>query len=233
MLLWYFHSHQAWLLLSFLVGGRWGTNNKAEIIALWGVLCTANCLNINDLQVSSNSKGSIDWVRGLSGFHPPLLENWMKLAQWSDLSAHLLQSHLHEQNLIADMLSKRGVDSAPGAIHSAAFNHDFRTDSLIFLLQFLNRHLYFWSSITHLQFHIHYLWLIDICWRISFLIRSAYFQSIYLLFVLYVSRFSCIYLEQHDLIRKNNYVTWFFQHFSFLKKNRISNDDYKRDGAKS
>lgn len=47
----------------------------------------------------------------------------------ANLSTHLLQSHLQEQNLITDMLSKRGVDSAPGAIHSTAFNHDFTTDS--------------------------------------------------------------------------------------------------------
>lgn len=77
---------------------------------------------------------------GLEG-SPDSTLGWSSHSE-ANLSAHLLQSHLHEQNLIADMLSKRGVDSAPGAIHSAAFNHDFRTDSLIFLLQFLNRHLY-------------------------------------------------------------------------------------------
>lgn len=38
------------------------SNNKAELIALWGVLFT------DDLHVFGDSKGGIDWIRGLNGF---------------------------------------------------------------------------------------------------------------------------------------------------------------------
>lgn len=111
--------------------GGTGSNNRAEIIALWGLLFTASSLNINTPQIFGDYKGCIDWMNGLSCFQPPLLAYWMKrICILIRSFQHVDFNHIYmEKNIIADLRSKRGISTSPGVIHYAAFNRDSRSAS--------------------------------------------------------------------------------------------------------
>lgn len=106
--------------------GIW--NNRAEIIALWGVLIGAKWLGLESL--FGDAKGIIDWVKNYTLFNPPILSNWMRRIQ------HLVSTfqqidfgHIYrEQNQIVDLLSKQGITKEPGKIHFATFIQDVMTN---------------------------------------------------------------------------------------------------------
>jgi len=57
-------------------GGR--TNNRAEVISLWGSLYYARWLNLNVVHIFSDSQITIDWISKQTSFSPPLMQHWMQ-----------------------------------------------------------------------------------------------------------------------------------------------------------
>lgn len=91
-------------------GGR-GTNNKANIIALWGILSCSRWLGLEIVHIYGDAEGIIEWVKGRSLFSPTILSNWMShIRNFADSFQNISFGHIYrEQNQIEDLLSKRGI----------------------------------------------------------------------------------------------------------------------------
>lgn len=68
-----------------------GTNNKAEIMALWGGLLAAVNLNLTEVHIYGDSKLIIDCISGRQNMNNPGLHGWLKRTQrlWHRLDNHL------------------------------------------------------------------------------------------------------------------------------------------------
>lgn len=104
-------------------GGQ-GTNNKAEIMALWEVLTMAKWLSIQKFTVFRDAKCVIDWVNDFTNFAPLILKNWMSSIRMAINKFQEIQlQHIYrKQNWRADMLSKRGIAKDTGKIFFTEFS---------------------------------------------------------------------------------------------------------------
>lgn len=101
----------------FWNGGR-GTNNKAEVMTLHGLLFFYSFMEFGPLKVYGDSKAIIDHVNGLQKITKDNLTGWLHriTSLWDSVSfpiAHIKRN----QNVQADALSKQGLNSPIGIWH--------------------------------------------------------------------------------------------------------------------
>jgi ribonuclease HI len=102
-----FISHSHYIHIRYSPGG--GTNNRAELIALWTLLETAKEKNMTKLQVFGDSKLVIDWERGQNNIQNPRLASILRDIKLTFRNFEWLsfQHILRELNTKADELSKK------------------------------------------------------------------------------------------------------------------------------
>lgn len=105
-------------------GGQ-GTNSRAEIIALWGVLLFAKWLRLEQLRVHGDAKSIIDWVKEYTLFSPTILSYQMKRKRTlvSTFQSISFQHIYREQNQVADQFSK-SINTNPAKFFFAAYVQD-------------------------------------------------------------------------------------------------------------
>lgn len=98
--------------------GGMGTNNRAEAMALHGLLIFCTFLGIGSIHIYGDSKVIIEHVTGKLSINSGSLMGWMnRIADlWEPTRFPI--SHIRRlQNLEADDLSKKGLLSPPGLWH--------------------------------------------------------------------------------------------------------------------
>ena len=60
-----------------IFGVRKGTNTRAELVSLRGLLWFVRRMRLASIMMVGDSKAITDWARGLTALHSLLLENWM------------------------------------------------------------------------------------------------------------------------------------------------------------
>lgn len=107
------NEHQAFNI--FWNGGE-GTNNKAEAIALSGLLYFSSFLNIPVLHIYRDSQIIIHHVLGKSSIKNQLLSGWMKRIEffWKTQKDYSIQHVDRSKNREADSLSKKGLSTQWG-----------------------------------------------------------------------------------------------------------------------
>lgn len=100
-----------------------GTNNKAEIMALWGGLLAAVNLNLTEVHIYGDSKLIIDCISGRQNMNNPGLHGWLKRTQrlWHKLDNPPISHIYRENNMTADGLSKRGINAVFGILQVVHF----------------------------------------------------------------------------------------------------------------
>lgn len=106
-----------------------GTNTRAELMALWGLLHFTNKCGILNLQVLGDSKTIIDWVKGKTKLNVISLEHWCKsVLVLKSTFIEIFYGHVfREVNQVVDCLSKKASDSTKG---------------LLFIKGYINEELY-------------------------------------------------------------------------------------------
>ena len=96
-------------------GGE-GSNMKAEILGLWGLLHFAASLSINRMMVVGDSKVAIDWIKGKANLNLLYLSAWKdKIWRLKDSFKGLKFMHVHRIfNSVADQLSKKALKCTIG-----------------------------------------------------------------------------------------------------------------------
>lgn len=102
-----------------------GTNNKAELMALWGGLWIASDLSLKDCHIYGDSKIVIGWVTNRFHFLSPHLRGWLDRAQglWNRLQRPEINHIFRENNTRADGLSKRGLQADYGIIQFSRYRN--------------------------------------------------------------------------------------------------------------
>lgn len=115
--------------LSMRAGG--GTNMKAELLALWGLLWFALRQGIFNLCVFGDSKVVIEWAAGLVTLQARHPDHWTSRTRTLiDSFSFISFGHIfREVNSIADLLSKMVVGSMDGFLHFEEFREDLMVDS--------------------------------------------------------------------------------------------------------
>ena len=78
MQLWGFYCRKTWFIFHFIWNGVEGTNTKAKIITLKGVLFCAQWLSNDQINVFGDSKVAIDRALKRAKLAPLTVINWMK-----------------------------------------------------------------------------------------------------------------------------------------------------------
>lgn len=83
-----------------------GSNNKAEIMALWGALLAAADFQLQNVNIYGDSKLVIEWIIGNFTMNNPGLVGWRQ----KTLCGRCWIAHIYrENNTRADGLSKKGL----------------------------------------------------------------------------------------------------------------------------
>lgn len=100
-----------------------GSNNKAEIMALWGGLYAASNLQLQNPHFYGDSRIVIDWITHRSVMQTPVLQGWSQRIQriWHNMNCPPITHIYRESNTRADALSKRGVNAVFGDMHISQF----------------------------------------------------------------------------------------------------------------
>jgi len=111
----------------YLCGGE-GTNSRAEVLALWGLLYCARWLDIDSIHIFGDSRVVIEWINRKATFAPPYLQKRMhRILVLMNAFLRISFNHIYrEHNYSADLLSKKGIRVQPGSIHYEAFRMDTR-----------------------------------------------------------------------------------------------------------
>jgi hypothetical protein len=86
-----------------------GSNIKAKLLVIWGLLSFASYLHISEIMVDGDSKNILDWFEGRYQLQVPLsfprsIKFWRLKYQFSWIQSF----HFHRQfNTLADSLSKK------------------------------------------------------------------------------------------------------------------------------
>jgi len=96
-------------------GGR-GSNSKAEVMALAGLLYFCFFLDIRHVLIFGDSKVMVDFVHKENNISMPHLTGWLNRIRslWDDMYESSINHISRTQNLKADSLSKKGLSSSPG-----------------------------------------------------------------------------------------------------------------------
>lgn len=120
----------AWILLSpgcqyklFWNGGS-GTNMKAEVMALWGLLWWASYLCADKIWIVGDSKVLIDHLNHKENINPGTLSHWLRrIDRLRSVFAAISFHHIYrEKNVIADGLSKQGLNANFGKVYYQLHN---------------------------------------------------------------------------------------------------------------
>lgn len=97
-------------------GGN-GSNNKAEAMALAGLLQFSSFLNIQIFQIYGDSKIIIEQALGKLSIKNPLLAGWMNRIKvlWNSKKDYSINHVDRSQNSRADKLSKKGLAIQPSS----------------------------------------------------------------------------------------------------------------------
>lgn len=101
----------------------WGTNNKAELIALWGALRLVVYLQLQGVHVYGDSQIVIGWIVGQMDMMSPDLLGWLHRVRglWDRLNRPPITHIYRESNSRADGLSRKGLESDFGMMHIQLF----------------------------------------------------------------------------------------------------------------
>ena len=93
-----------------------GTNQRVELITLWGLLKYAVQADILQLQFFGDSRVIIDWIEDKSKLHIAQISHWCMKKKSLLLCLHnyTIQHIFKENNLTADGLSKEALQLAEG-----------------------------------------------------------------------------------------------------------------------
>lgn len=106
-----------------------GSNNKAELMALWGGLYVAADLQILNPCFYGDSKNAIGWITGSVHLRISDLQGWRRRAHrlWQILNFPPINHIYREVNTRADALSKKGISAEFGLMYI----HQYRDGQLI------------------------------------------------------------------------------------------------------
>lgn len=106
--------------------GAPGTNMRAEVLALWGLLWFSGQLSIDTLFVYEDSQVLIEGLSANTEFTPPHLTAWISQINilWGTSSSISLQHIFREKNWVADSLSKKGITENFGYMHYTLLEAD-------------------------------------------------------------------------------------------------------------
>ena len=108
------------------MGASGGTNNRAKLLALWGLLTFVKHHGIHLHRIMGYSKVIVDWVLNHQSLQSIALHHWNKRV-WLLLDEIQTLSFLHvyrEFNNQEDLLSKQAVGLDLGLIYWKEFSHD-------------------------------------------------------------------------------------------------------------
>lgn len=100
-----------------------GSNNKAELIALWWGLRIAVLLQIQDVHIYGDSQVVIGWVNRTMVMMRPDLQGWLRRIRsfWVNLNHPPIMHIYRESNTRADGLSRKGLVSEFEIMHVQLF----------------------------------------------------------------------------------------------------------------
>ena len=119
------------------MGGSLGSNTKAELLSLFGLLHFASLIVISDISVYGDSKVLIDWLNGSTNLHVLLLKHWIhKVQDIKRTFEHISFRHISRCfNTSADALSKTTISLKFGFVRfqeflDGSFIHEGETNLL-------------------------------------------------------------------------------------------------------
>lgn len=106
-----------------------GSNNKAEIMALWGGLLAATDLQLQDIHIYGDSQLIIGWITNSFHIYSPPLIGWIDRTRslWHRLNRPPIKHIFRENNTRADQLSKMGLLADFGSMKVIHFYDDKQT----------------------------------------------------------------------------------------------------------
>ena len=104
--------------------GGFGTNMKAEIMALWGLMWWASFLGEEHIWIVGDSKVLIDHLNHNAIISLGTLSHWLRRIEILKTAFTGINSqHIYrEKNTVADYLSKQGLKDASGKMNYQLFN---------------------------------------------------------------------------------------------------------------
>ena len=122
----------AWLKLSeeemieICWNGGKGTNNIAELMAIWCGLLAAVNLELNDVSIYGDSKLIIDTMNGKVSNSSITEHGWYRRARhlWERLNYPPISHIYRENNTRDDGLSKQGVGMVFGILRVSQYKHN-------------------------------------------------------------------------------------------------------------
>jgi ribonuclease HI len=117
-------SHSKFYNLKLGVGA--GSNTRAKLLALWGLLNFAKSIHVEHLQVVGDSKLIVDWINHICNLQVLNLESWQKrIRQLQEAFQELTITQVYREfNTRADLLSKEAVTLDPGTFIVKYFEDD-------------------------------------------------------------------------------------------------------------
>ena len=114
--------------LSFhlLMGAGGGSNNRVELLDIWGLLTFVKNQELHLDQIMGDSKTIVEWSCNRQSFQSISLHHWsLQVQKLIDDSLTLSIIHVYrELNTQADLLSKQAVGMDLGFIHWKEYNKD-------------------------------------------------------------------------------------------------------------
>lgn len=115
-------SHLEYYELSFNSGK--GSNTRAELLALGGLLFFTRHLNLTNLQVYGDSSAVVNWARGLHSLRVASLGHWLQrirllMGMFTNLDFHHTSRQFNQR---ADILSKKGLRQKEGILNYIHFD---------------------------------------------------------------------------------------------------------------
>jgi len=97
--------------IAFYWNGEEGTNNKAEVMALYGLLMFSIFLNIESLQIYGDSKIIIDHINAKLSIKNHYMSGWMNGIEslWKRRKYYTINHVNRSHNTQVDELSKKGL----------------------------------------------------------------------------------------------------------------------------
>ena len=108
----------------FYWNGGYGSNTRAECIALWGLIWVASNLYVDSLWVFGDSKILIDHMNNKSNLNPRLVTHWIdRIHVLKENFSFISFCHVYrEKNEEVDRLSKIGLEGNFGYMNYKLFN---------------------------------------------------------------------------------------------------------------
>jgi len=108
-----------------------GSNTRAELLALWGLMFLSHYLNLQDVIIAGDSKVVVDWFNGKAILNVLILQAWkQRIEDLRSMFTSIKAFHIHPAyNSQADKLSKTGLNSEFGVLFVDEFEEESRISS--------------------------------------------------------------------------------------------------------